>query len=52
MDNKYGSFDSWEIINDDVARKTCDKSFFQYRGSGLPKEVRWFFEVEALSPGQ
>lgn len=49
--NKNGSFDSWEIISANVARKYCDISFFKYRGSGLPKEVRWFFDAEALSPG-
>ena len=47
-----GRFYSWEIISEDVAVKECDKSFFDYNGSGLPKEVRPFFNSEALREGE
>lgn len=45
-------FYSWEIINDTVAIKKCDKSFFEHRGSGVPKEIRWFFNAENISRGE
>ena len=47
-----GQFDSWEIVSEDVARKTCDKFFFQYHGSGVPQDIRWFFNVEGLQAGR
>ena len=45
-------FDSWEIITKDKARKVCDISFFRYRGSTIPKEIRWFFGVEDIKVGE
>ncbi|MGM9534857.1 MAG: HNH endonuclease [Intestinibacter sp.] len=47
-----GKFYSWEIISDTVAIKNCDKSFFEHRGSGIPKEIRWFFNAENISNGE
>lgn len=47
-----GQFDSWEIVSEDVARKTCDKPFFQYHGSDVPQDIRWFFSVEGLQSGR
>ena len=52
MDHQYGQFDSWEILSDTVAVKTCDKSFFSYNGSGVPKGVCWFFHAEDLEQGE
>ena len=49
--HEYGKFDSWEIIDENVAKKNCDKSFFAWHGSGIPQAIRWFFEVEELQPG-
>ena len=46
-----GSFDSWEIIDEHTAIKHCDKSFFDYRGSGVPKGICWFFDAEDMEPG-
>ena len=43
-----GKFYSWEIIDEITAIKNCDKSFFEYRGSGVPKEIRWFFDSEDI----
>ena len=45
----YGSFDSWEIIDEATAIKHCDKSFFEYHCSGLPRNICWFFGAENLA---
>lgn len=44
-----GKFDSWVIQNDTLAAKETDKSVFDYRESGIPKDVRWYFEADELS---
>ena len=49
---KTGVFDSWEIIDENTAVKTCDKSFFDYNGSGVPKDICWFFGADALQQGE
>lgn len=51
-EHKTGKFDSWEIVDETTAIKTCDKSFFDYNGSGVPKEICWFFDAENLSAGE
>ena len=51
-EDKTGKFDSWEIIDDVTAIKTCDKSFFAYNGSGVPKEICWFFDAENIPQGE
>lgn len=48
---RTGSFDSWDIVSDKTAIKHCDKSFFNYNGSGIPKEICWFFGAQDLLPG-
>lgn len=48
---KIGTFDSWEIVDKNTAIKHCDKSFFEYNGSGVPKEICWFFGAENLPQG-
>ena len=45
---RIGKFDSWEIVDESTAIKTCDKSFFSDNGSGVPKEICWFFEAEGV----
>ena len=45
---QIGTFDSWEIIDANTAIKHCDKSFFAYRGSGVPKSICWFFNAEDM----
>lgn len=47
-----GKFYSWEIVSDVIAIKNCDKSFFEHRGSGVPKEIRWFFDCENVQNGE
>ena len=51
-ERKMGKFDSWEIIDDTTAIKTCDKSFFDHKSTGVPKEIRWFFNADELNPGE
>lgn len=46
--NKIGTFFSWTILNMSNAEKECDKSFFEYRTTGIPQEIRWFFDAENL----
>ena len=48
MSHPVGHFGSWEIISEDVARKSCDKSFYQYRGSNIAQAVRWFFGADSI----
>ena len=47
-DRQLGQFDSWEIIDESTAIKHCDKSFFDYKGSGVPKGICWFFGAEDM----
>lgn len=51
-EHQYGQFNSWEIINEDIARKTCDKTFFFAKESGIPQKIRWFFRAEGISIGR
>ena len=41
--DRIGSFDSWTILDKNTSIKKCDKSFFDYKGSGVFKEIYWFF---------
>ena len=50
--DKIGKFDSWEIIDEITAIKHCDKSFFEYNTSGVPKGICWFFDAEELADGE
>ena len=50
--DRFGQFDSWTIVDEDTAVKKCDKSFYDYNGSGVPKGICWFFGAEDLTLGQ
>lgn len=52
LPDRIGSFDSWDILDNNTAVKHCDKSFFDYNGSGVPKAICWFFGAENLDLGQ
>ena len=52
QDITTGKFDSWEIIDENTAIKNCDKSFFDYRGSGVPKGICWFFGADDMNLGE
>ena len=47
-----GKFYSWEIIDDITAIKNCDKSFFEHNCSGVPTEIRWFFDFKDIQNGE
>ena len=49
---RIGRFDSWEIVNASTAIKHCDKSFFEHNGSGVPKDICWFFDADNLNAGK
>ena len=49
---QFGDFDSWTIVDEKTAIKQCDKSFFDYNGSGIPRGICWFFGAEQLELGQ
>lgn len=51
-EHKLGQFDSWEILDENTAIKHCDKSFFEYRGSGVPKGICWFFDADDMELGE
>ena len=51
-ENRFGIFDSWEIVNENTAIKHCDKSFFEHNGSGIPKGICWFFEADEMNEGE
>lgn len=46
--NKIGTFFSWTILDMNNAEKECDKSFFEYRQTGIPQEIRCFFDAENI----
>lgn len=46
-----GHFYSWEIIDEKTAIKTCDKSFFDHNGSGVPRDICWFFDSGSMQRG-
>lgn len=43
-------YDSWEITNENVAIKICDRSVFDHKGSVIPVETRSFWGIEDLEP--
>jgi hypothetical protein len=51
-EHRIGKLYSWEILNNSVAVKTCDKSFFVHKGTGIPQEIAWFFGAEGMPPGK
>ena len=48
----YGSFEAWETIDEDLARRKCEASFLENGVDVLPKEVRWYFYASDLENGQ
>lgn len=43
-----GTFYSWTITDTFNAEKECDKSFFDHLQTGIPQEIRWFFNAENI----
>lgn len=42
---------SWTIESRSVAIKQCDKSVFEHHGSGIPRDICWFFGANTLEVG-
>jgi len=49
MGEKYYS---WEVINQKVVLKQTDKSVFDYNQTGIPIEIRSFWDAEGLKKGR
>lgn len=47
-----GKYYSWEIINKEVAIKLTDKSVFNYNQTGIPIEIRPYWNVDELEKGE
>jgi 5-methylcytosine-specific restriction protein A len=43
---------SWEVIREEIAIKELDKSTFLHHGTGIPKEVRRFFNAIDMKKGE
>jgi 5-methylcytosine-specific restriction protein A len=43
---------SWTIHSDTIAVKKTDRSVFLHHGTGIPKQIRDFFEIADLKPGE
>lgn len=48
----HGMYDSWYIESIYKAYKHCDKSFFFYNETGIPQEIRGFWDAEFMTEGQ
>ncbi len=46
------TYHSWEVLNHETVIKNCDKSFFKYKGSGIPFEVLDYFNATNFLAGQ
>lgn len=47
----YRSY-SWIVISETSATKMLDKSAFLHGGTGIPSNVRWFFDAESMGVGE
>ena len=50
--HELGEFYSWNVVDDTTIIKKGDKSFFEHNGSGVPKEIKWFFGAENMKYGE
>ena len=50
-DFEYESY-SWKIISNQVAIKRMDKSSFLHHGTGIPIEIRSFFNIDTMKVGE
>ena len=50
--NGLGKIRSWTIVDRSTVVKHCDKSFFEHKGSGIPKGITSFFGAEEMTPGE
>ncbi|HDF5578078.1 TPA: HNH endonuclease [Clostridioides difficile] len=51
--NKYPIIvDSWELLDEKIALKTIDKSTLKHNRTGVPIEIRHFFEINNLGKNE
>lgn len=43
---------SWEIVSEDIVIKEFDKSAFLHHGTGIPKDIRGFFDATDMERGE
>lgn len=43
---------SWTVLNNQVAIKKLDKSAFHHNGTGIPVDIRSFFNIDGLTKGE
>ena len=43
---------SWIIMSKEVGIKAVDKSALIHNGTGIPKKIRFFFEIENMEQGE
>ena len=48
---RVGIFDSWTIVDENTAIKSCDDDFHNNLESGVPRGISWFFKAEKLENG-
>lgn len=46
------TYHSWDVVNNQTVIKNCDKSFFKYKGSGIPFEILGYFNATNFLAGQ
>ena len=51
LQHKYGTYGPWEIVSEDSAILTIDKTYRKDTGVEIPSDVRWFFRVSDLRAG-
>jgi 5-methylcytosine-specific restriction protein A len=51
VDFEYESH-SWKIISDTIATKQMDKSSFKHHGTGIPVDIRHFFDIDSMKVGE
>ena len=48
MGRKCGKFYSWTVLDDRIAQKVTDTTFFDSAETGVPGEITWFFGLDFL----
>ena len=51
LKHEYGKFGSWEIVDEDTTRLTCDNGLLQTHSVVVPQEICWVFNAAGLHSG-
>ena len=52
LQHKHGIFEDWEIVSEDEARLSVDKTQLQKSEILIPQDISWFFRVSHLRSGE